>query len=261
MPEGAAAGPDPGGLSLARVFNPTQPVGEAVRLPLALADGEGALIGDPPRRFEVRVGLAEGDLGPPTFVARHDQGIPQAYFPLMATFDEPGSWRIVADVEGAVAETTVRAVGPSELASIPNLGDDMIALATPTTGQALGVDPVCTLDPPCPLHEVSLDDALAGGGPVALLVSTPAFCQTAICGPVLELFVARQAALADRLTMVHAEVYTDDTAAVTTAAVKAYALTFEPSLFVAGTDKRIVARLDYTFDAAELDDALDLAIA
>jgi hypothetical protein len=87
-------------------------------------------------------------------------------------------------------------------------------------------------------------------------VSTPAFCQTAICGPVLDLLVERSAALSDRVTFLHVEVYTDDTASETTPTVDALGLRHEPSLFLADAGGTVRRRLDYTFDATELDDAL-----
>ena len=49
-------------------------------------------------------------------------------------------------------------------------------------------------------------DTVLGTAPLAVLVSTPAFCQTAICGPVLDLFVAARDAHPD-VTFVHVEVY------------------------------------------------------
>jgi hypothetical protein len=88
------------------------------------------------------------------------------------------------------------------------------------------------------------------------IISTPAFCQTAICGPVLELLVARQKDLAATVSFVHAEVYTDSTAKTTTEAVQTYGLAWEPALFLAMPDGTIVSRLDYTFDAVELDGEL-----
>ena len=61
---------------------------------------------------------------------------------------------------------------------------------TPTFDDARGVDPICTRSPePCPFHDRTLTDVVESGEPVALLISTPGFCQTAICGPVLELLM------------------------------------------------------------------------
>ncbi len=246
-----------GGLTLARVFSPEQPAGVEVRLPLALADISGVVIDDVPTRFSVRVGPADtGELGEPVTVERHGEGVPRPYFPLVTRFAEPGNWRIVADVDGESAETVVAARPPGEVPAVPVVGDPMVSLASPTVDDPRGVDPICTAEPPCPLHEVSLDQALAGDRAVALLVATPAYCQTAICGPVLDLLVARQPDYADRVTMIHAEVYTDDSAREVTDVVRAYGLAWEPSLFLATPDGTITSRLDYTYDATELDQAL-----
>ena len=122
------------------------------------------------------------------------------------------------------------------------------------------MNPICTRDPACPLHKVSLTDALAKGKPVAYLIGTPAYCKTAVCGPVLDLLLAEQPKRPD-FTMVHAEVYTDDTLEAIAPAVTAYHLNFEPALFVANDQGVLVARLDSIYDTRELTAALDLAVA
>ena len=248
-PDAAASG-----LTLARVFVAEQPAGVGVRLPLALADGEGALLPEVPDRVEVRIGPVDGDLGPPTVVVRHGDGVPRPYYPFPTTFPTPGEWRISADAGGRLAETTVLAKAVGEVPAIPAVGQRLLRLPTPTAGDPLGIDPICTAETTCPLHELSLD-AVPEGRPVAFLISTPRFCQTAICGPVLDLLVAA-GPVHPEVAMVHAEVYRDETARQTTPAVVAYGLTFEPSLVVADRTGTITARLDYTFDRTELDAAL-----
>lgn len=245
------------GLTLANVFEPEQPVGTPLRLPLALADAEGALVDDLPRSLSVRLRADAGPFGQAIVVERHDDGVPRPYFPLETTLARPGRWTIEADADGEKVTTEVTGRYPTELAAIPRIGDPLPSLPTPTTSDPLDIDPICTADPPCPLHEVSLDVALERPGPLALLVATPRFCQTAICGPVDELLVARRDAYPD-VTMIHAEVYTDTSAATTTPTVQGLGLTFEPSLFLVGADGRVASRLDYTFDGRELDRALDL---
>lgn len=254
----STAGAGDGGFTLARVFSPNQPAGVEVRLPLALADATGALVDDPPFELSVRVAPAEGtDLGDPVVVRRHGEGIPRPYFPLVTTFPEPGNWGIGVELaDGATAGTLVSVMAPSELPAVPVVGEQLISVPTPTVDDPRGVDPLCTAVPPCPLHGTSLDTAIGGDRAIALLIATPAFCQTAICGPVLDLLVARQADFADAVTMVHAEVYTDDSARQTTETVMAYGLTWEPSLFLARPDGTITSRLDYTYDSTELDRAL-----
>ncbi|MGI9118642.1 MAG: hypothetical protein ACR2G7_00650 [Acidimicrobiales bacterium] len=250
-----------GRLTLAPVFSPQQPAGVEIRLPLALADTEGVLVDDVPDRLSVRTGLVpDGALGEPVMLERHDRGIPRAYFPLVTTFAAPGNWRIAAEADGRPAEMVVAAMDRSQVPAVPVVGQPLISLPTPTVDDARGVEPICTATPPCPLHVTSLDAAIGGAADgnkaIALLIATPGLCQTAICGPVLDLLVARQAEFAETVTMIHAEVYTDDTARDTTETVNAYGLAWEPSLFLALPDGTITNRLDYTYDERELDQAL-----
>ena len=265
--DGTAAGPGDGGattttgagavsLSLLRVFAPEQAAGVPVRLPLAFADADGAPTDAVPERIAVRAVAPSGVERTPVEVARRGTGIPSPYFPYEATFDEEGAWRLVIAVGEAETSTELTVRPPSALAVVPGPGERLPSIPTPTTVDALGVDPLCTAQPPCPLHATSLADAMAGGRPMALLVSTPAFCQTAICGPVLELLVERAGTLAERATFLHVEVYTDDTARQTSPTVDALGLRHEPSLFLADADGTVRSRLDYTFDATELDEAL-----
>jgi hypothetical protein len=128
---------------------------------------------------------------------------------------------------------------------------------TPTTANPRGVDPICTRTPePCPLHTLTLTDALALGRPVAYLVGTPAFCSTGTCAPALNGLLAVRERIGDAITFVHADVYTDKTASTVAPAVQALNMTFEPALFLVGADGTVVERLDAVFDEAEIDERL-----
>jgi hypothetical protein len=248
-------------LSLLRVFALEQPAGVPLRLPLAFADAEGVPTEDVPARIEVTAVAPDGTRLDPVVVERRGEGIPAPYFPYEGTLDEPGTWKLVIAVGAAETSTDLTVRPPQELAAVPGPGDRLPTIPTPTTADPLGVTPLCTAEPACPLHDVSLDQALTAGLPVVLLVSTPAYCQTAICGPVLDLLVDRSAGLAGKATLLHAEVYTDETATRTTATVDALGLRYEPSLFLADADGTVRRRLDYTFDATELDASLDAVVA
>ena len=91
-----------------------------------------------------------------------------------------------------------------------------------------------------------------------VLVSTPAFCQTAICGPVLDLFVAAEAEFPE-VTFIHVEVYAsaeeveaDGLQAPLAPAVEALGLPFEPALFLIEADGTIAERIDVIYDEVEL---------
>ena len=91
---------------------------------------------------------------------------------------------------------------------------------------------------------------------MAYLIGTPAHCSTGTCAPALEQLTNVAKTLGDRATFVHAEVYSDKAATVVAPAVKAFAMTFEPALFIVDVNSRIVDRLDAVFDAQEISEAL-----
>ena len=136
----------------------------------------------------------------------------------------------------------------------------MIPFDTATAADLRGVELLCTRTPVCPLHDVTLREALAGGTPVAFLISTPLYCQVAICGPVLDVFLTSSARF-PQIKMLHAEVYPSNAAAQPgvqrrAPVMEAYNLFFEPVLFLARADGTIMKRIDTIFDAVELHDAL-----
>jgi len=257
-PDPDDADSDDGALTLYKVFQLEQPVGTRLRLPLALAAGDGSLDLDrPPGEITVRLRDPAGTSSAATTVRRRDTGIPRGYYPVFVELSTAGAWTLEVEAAGQALRATVDAHQPTALAFVTGVGEPLPRIPTPTPSDALGVTPICTRDPVCPFHTTSLDAALDLGRPIVLLVSTPAHCQTAICGPVLDLLTRRREALERAgVSVIHAEVYTDDSVQTTTSTVDALGLTFEPSLFVADGAGIVQARLDYTFDATELDDTL-----
>lgn len=233
-------------------------VDEPGRIPLGLADSTGALLTSSPPALTVRVTDADGaSVGEPIEVPRRDSGLERAYYPLSFTPPAAGFYRALAEVDGEPVDAAFEVSDPTTIV-IPRPGQPMPATPTPTTIDASGVDPICTNDPRCALHETDLDEVL-GTSSVAVLVSTPAFCSTAICGPVLDLFVAAADANPD-VTFVHVEPYASGdrvreegpSADNLSPAVNTWELSFEPCLFLVDADGTIVERLDVIYDADEL---------
>lgn len=228
------------------------------RVPLAFADAEGVPVreGLEPRDFQIRA-----DTGEPTVVTvePHSDGVPTPYYPVRFTPAAPGIHEITVVGEDGYNAVTLDI---SQDALIPLVGQILPAADTPTTANGRGVDPICTRTPACELHEVALTEALLAGSPIALSIATPEFCQTAICGPVLDLLLE---ALPDfpTVTGVHAEVYADPrggadpTAGGLAPITEAYGLTFEPTLYLVDATGTIVTRLDSVYDRVELRAALE----
>jgi hypothetical protein len=235
--------------------------GSPQRFPYGLADAQGALLDDVPASVIFSVSGPDGKaVGSPIKVDSHRQGLPRAYYPLVFTPPAAGIYSVRADIGSQAQERKVQLAAMSK---VVQPGQPMVPLDTPTTANQQGVELLCTRQPACPLHDVTLSAALGEARPLAFLVATPQFCQTAICGPVLDVLLS----VKDRFPQVrflHSEVYPSVAAAqpsgpgsgVTVPAVHAYGLSFEPCLFLARPDGSIAQRLDVIFDAAEVSDAL-----
>jgi hypothetical protein len=192
--------------------------------------------------------------------------LPRPYWPVNLELTTAGLHTAQIDVGGSTASAAFT-ITPVEQVAIPKVGDELLAVDTPTVTDARGVKPICTRDPACPLHEMTLTEALASGRPVAVLIGTPAYCQTGTCGPVLDILLEQQGAHPD-VAMVHAEIYRDPEQALSSTAtttvgqgadlgqvteiVQVYELPFEPVLYVAGADGVIRSRLDSLYDSKEL---------
>jgi hypothetical protein len=256
-----AAATSAGGLVAIQFFPPgTFPnvAGQRQRWPFGLGDRNGVVMDSgAPESLEAYVRDLEGaEAGGPLTVPRHNQDLERPYYPLVTELPA-GQYQVTfVTPDGTAIEPAFFTVQEPGSVAVPVEGQAMPSFPTPTTAATLDVTPICTQQPPCPFHEVSFDEALASGTPVALLVGTPAYCATGICGPVLGLLESAAAPYGDRLTVIHAEVYTDDTLQTTTGAVQSLGLDYEPSLFVIDASGTLRHRLDVIYDATELAAAL-----
>jgi hypothetical protein len=236
------------------------------RVGYVLNDGNDVMRDNAPDRIQLEVFDEAGALVGGGDVALRDVGVPTPYYSVIFTPPAAGIYRSVFTNDAGTSEHEFLVLEPGET-TIPQPGDVLPAIDTATAADARGVDPLCTRIDPCPFHDTNLVDALgAGDRPTILSIATPGFCQTAICGPVIDLLI-EAAAGRDDLHVVHAEVYVDpnnDTGLATgaggtvTEIVDAYVLPYEPVLFVVGADGIIRRRLDAIYDGSELAEALAL---
>jgi hypothetical protein len=198
----------------------------------------------------------KGTYGKPSPADVHHDALPApAYISAVHRFDAPGTYWVRATWRGKSAEAPLTVADPSS-SDIPIPGKPMVSTPTPTPTDARGVNPICTRNPVCPWHEPSLDASLAQHKPMAVLFATPALCQTATCGPVLDVLLRQKDAFAGKVNFLHVEIYTDGTAKTLAPAVQAYHLESEPILFLAGADGVVRERIDGLFGDAEASAAL-----
>lgn len=141
---------------------------------------------------------------------------------------------VVAETaDGALKGGLAVEVAASSPSPVP--GQRAIAVKTPTTKDPAGAKPLCSRRPkPCSMHDVSLDAALTNGKPTVVVFAAPAFCQTELCGPDVDILERLAVQHRGKANFIHVEAYLDATTPVNgklAPALKAYKFTTEPWLY------------------------------
>lgn len=234
------------------------------RLPYTIIDAEGIPLSSIQGPLSFEVSFDGEPVGDAVQVPVHDAGVPRPYMPLPFTFPHEGIYDISTEYAGTTLTSQVQVVPTNEVLQ-PLVGQALPPASTPTVEQSFDVDPICTLNPQCPFHQVDLTDALAGDKPVVVLLASPAYCQTTACGPILDLLIDT-AGGRDDIVVIHAEIYENaktvpDISQATLAPLPlTYQMTFEPCLFVTDATHTLVARGDVVVDSVEMEQMLALAV-
>lgn len=230
-----------------------------VRLPVSLADTAGNLA-DGPATLTGWIEDFDGNRVADIVAVRRGDGIVVPYWEVRANLPEALVYTMRFEGDDGYG-ATFELYDEGDVAS-PLTGAKLPPFDTPTVDDHRGVEPYCSLTPePCPLHAITLTDALATGTPVAYMVGTPAHCTTGTCAPGLEFLVAVHARVGDSIAMVHADIYADDAATTVAPAVIALNVEYEPIIYFCDADGVIVDRLDGIWDASELTERIDLLLA
>ena len=207
---------------------------------------------------DLTVAVAPQGTKPTDFVPTtlHEAGLPEnrGVYVADVVFDHEGIWDAAADRDGKHLPFAVQ-VKPKPDA--PAVGDPAPKAASPTTKNALGVDPICTRNPMCPLHTTSLDTVIGKGKPVAVLFATPARCVSKYCGPVLDSLLPLTGSYADKIHIVHVDIYKNAQTDETSPTVTAWNIPSEPWFFGVDAGGKITARLDGAFGQDEMRAVLD----
>ena len=178
------------------------------------------------------------------------------FYGAQVEFPEAGDWMVAAtlDVDGG------RAVGQgavSVAAKVPAaVGSKAKPLATPVATSAAGRKKICTREPACPLHTISLDDAVAAGRPTVVTFATPLLCSSQMCGPVVDEQMVAADKLGAKASFIHVEIYPSRTTAKPARTFLQYGFTTEPWLLVVDRDGVIRARHEGPVTAGQIEDAL-----
>jgi hypothetical protein len=208
----------------------------------------------------------------------HDPGQPEetsevtGIYAADVSFTAPGRW--IAQFNIANPAQTPRVFFDVRVeGTTPAIGAAAPSVDTPVATPGANLKAITSANPPRPeLLSVSLKDALTQGKPIMLIIATPAFCRSRICGPVYEEMVSLYDRYKDRVTFIQVEPYVlDDTGQPSvdpatndwkiTPIVTAFGLPGEPWTFVIDASGKVAAKFEGMVNADEAAAALDKTVS
>jgi hypothetical protein len=170
-------------------------------------------------------------------------------------FPSDGEWRVAAviDEDGALSAKLMPSALVGEFHRIPRPGQKAPLIHTPTAADVGGdLSRITTRVPPDTQNRVDYADAL-GREPIILLFATPQFCQSRVCGPVVDVAEQVKQLYGDKAAFIHMEIYKEnDPAKGIRPQVAAFHLPSEPWLFAIDREGRVRNAIEGAFGVDEL---------
>ncbi|GIU96003.1 MAG: hypothetical protein KatS3mg012_2460 [Gaiellaceae bacterium] len=178
---------------------------------------------------------------------------------------EPGTYWLLAEPEGG---DPVQALGNVVVAAddpVPDVGEAVPRSETPTLASVGGdAARITTRTPPDELllrHSVA--DSIRAGVPFVVTFSTPRFCASRTCGPVVDVVeeVAKRFQ-GERIRFIHVEVYEgNDPAKGYNRWMREWGLETEPWTFLVDAEGKLVERYEGVVSVSELENAVNDLLA
>jgi hypothetical protein len=183
-------------------------------------------------------------------------------------FTAAGTWEIRAEVDQArTTYTGSTFVTVEEQTSSVPVGQPAPLSHTKTgatEAELLEVTSDATPDPA--LYEMTVAEAVQSGRPTVIAFSTPAFCQSATCGPQLDVVSSLQAQYGEQVNFVHVEVWDnpremldtgDPNIGVIAPAVEEWGLITEPWTFLVDENGIVFDKFEAFTTNDELSSSID----
>jgi hypothetical protein len=203
----------------------------------------------------------------PRFRAKTTSDDPDAATVVYSTeidFPHTGDWRLGAIIreDGELRGIVLPSAEVGEFKKIPRVGEPAPLIHTPTAQDVGGdLSKITTRIPPDSQNKVDYAEAL-GRKPIVLLFATPEFCQSRVCGPVVDVAEQAQREYGNKADFIHMEIYNqNDPANGVRPQVRAFHLPSEPWLFTINRRGRIAAEVEGAFGLKLMHQAIDKAIA
>jgi hypothetical protein len=119
-----------------------------------------------------------------------------------------GNWLSVAIIDVNGQKAAGQGAIPANQRVVAQVGTRARSGKTPVATTPAAAAKICTREPACPMHELSVDQALRSGKPTVLSFATPLLCSSRMCGPVVdEQLVVLDKVGRSKANFVHVEIY------------------------------------------------------
>lgn len=194
----------------------------------------------------------------PAFEAQttaEDPAAASAVYVTHVDFPSDGQWHVVALIrqDGKLTTSQLPSAEVGAFAGVPRVGKKPPLIHTPTPADTGGdLSKITTRIPPDTQNKVDFADVV-GKEPVVLLFATPQFCQSRVCGPVVDVAEQLKQLYGDKVAFIHMEIYNEnDPSKGVRPQVRAFHLPSEPWLFAIDKSGRIEAEIEGAFGVEEL---------
>ena len=181
-------------------------------------------------------------------------------------FDRSGAWEMRVSVTGpdGLTRSAETSFEVKEESSTPGIGSPAPPSRNKTIRDAGKLEELTTARPPDPeLYNMTIADGVASGKPFVVVFAMPALCQTATCGPQVQVVEGIKDRYKDSANFIHVEVFDnpheiqgDLSRAKTAAAVEEWGLPTEPWIFIVDRHGRVAAKFEAFTSAEEIEDEL-----
>jgi hypothetical protein len=193
-----------------------------------------------------------------------DPDVASAVYSTELTFPSEGEYKpiVVTKESGGIGEKALPMLHVGEFVKIPQPGEKAPSIQTPTA-KSVGGDlaELSTRVPPDTLSKVNYADVL-GKEPILLLFATPKFCQSRVCGPVVDVAQQAQHEFEGKANFIHMEIYNDnDPSKGVRPQVRRFHLPTEPWLFAINREGVVSATIEGGFGTKLMGQTVEKVIA
>jgi hypothetical protein len=191
---------------------------------------------------------------------------PAGIYTVQLSFDMSGNWGIgvaITGLDGVVRRGTTM-IQIKEASATPAIGSPVPHSVSKISGnQATLAEITSDLVPDPELYKLTVAAAIDAGAPLMLVFASPAYCQSATCGPQVEVVKALRKKYGGKASFIHVEVYDnpqeiqgDLSRARISPILTEWNLPSEPWTFIVDSDGLLHAKFEGFATGEELEEAL-----